>query len=137
MQEGPLGIQVLTSGPIPPNPSDLLGSLQMAELINGLRARSDVVILDSVAVLPVADTLALQRYVDGVVLVLDTSRTGTKVLERCLLNLRQASARVLGVVLNKDRGTGQSYSYGYGYDHQWQEPGLISLPDATPSSPAV
>ena len=111
---GPLGVRILTSGPIPPNPSELLGSPRMAELVNSLRAQADVVIIDCVPILPVADTLVLQRHTDGIVLVLDSSNTGVKTVGRALDRLQQVSANVFGVVLNKDRRRAQGY---YGYDH--------------------
>jgi len=118
-QAGPLGLRLLTSGPIPPNPSELLGSARMAVLLDNLRGQADIVIIDSAPILPVADTLALQRHVDGVILVLDVRRTGMKTLGRAVERLRQVSANMVGVVLNRDRRNKADY---YGYDHASSRP---------------
>ena len=121
MQIGPLGIRILTSGPIPPNPSELLGSTRMVELLAELRSWADVIIIDSVPILPVADALVLQRHVDGVVLVMDVTSTGTKTLERALRSLQQVSAQILGVVLNKDKKRLGSDIYRYHYRAEEEE----------------
>jgi len=113
LQDGPLGMKILTSGPIPPNPTELLGSPQLIALLRELQPQADIIILDTAPLLPFADTLALQGAAPATVLVVDMRRTGTKLLERALVALGGTPANVLGVVLNKDtqrRGV-------YGYDN--------------------
>lgn len=97
------GLTLLLSGPIPPNPSELLGSKPMHERIQELRATADVVILDTPAVLPIADTPVLAAFSDGVVLVVDSRRTRTDTVRQAKSNLDQVGAKFLGVVLNKGR----------------------------------
>ena len=111
LQDGPLGMKILTSGPIPPNPTELLGSPRLVALLRDLRTQADVIILDTAPILPFADTLALQGTVPATVLVLDLRRTGAKVLERMLVALEGTPAKILGVVLNKD--TQRRGIYGY------------------------
>ena len=116
-QEGPAGVKVLTAGPVPPNPTELLGSQRMADLIGQLRTQADIVLLDSAPILSLADTLILQAHVDGTILVVNVQSTGTRMLKRIFSALEQASGRVLGVVLNKDRTRSRAYEYGYGYGY--------------------
>jgi len=114
LQDGPPGLRILTGGPVLANATELLSSPRLGELLDDLRAQADIVILDAAPLLPFADTLALQRLVDGAVLVVDAGRTGTRLLERALGALQQTSGNVLGVVLNKD--TEQIDANGYGYE---------------------
>jgi len=114
LQDGPPGLRILTGGPVLANATELLSSPRLGELLDDLRSQADIVILDAAPLLPFADTLALQRLVDGAVLVVDAGRTGTRLLERALGALQQTSGNVLGVVLNKD--TEQIDANGYGYE---------------------
>jgi polysaccharide biosynthesis transport protein len=105
-------LQVLASGPVPPNPAELLGSPAMRGLLEDLRGRYDHVVIDTAPLLPVADAAVLSRLVDGTVLVAQAGRVRRAELARALGNLDQVSARVLGVVLNRVRREESSYSYG-------------------------
>lgn len=114
-------LMVLPSGPLPPNPAELLVGERMGEILNALTAIADVVLIDSPPLLGVADSSVLAARVDGVVLVLDASRTRAGALQQSVESLRRASATLWGVVLNKlpNRRVGDGYaSYyyaGYGY----------------------
>ncbi|MGI8549398.1 MAG: polysaccharide biosynthesis tyrosine autokinase [Dehalococcoidia bacterium] len=111
LQEGHSGLAILLSGPVLPNPTELLDSSRMAALMTSLRCCADLVILDAAPILPVTDTLVLQRYIDGNIVVTDIRRTRTKPFGQALAAIEHASGRVLGVVVNKvDRHMG---SYGY------------------------
>lgn len=110
-RQGPHGLQILPGGPVPPNPAELLDSPQMTALIESLRTRADIIILDTAPVLPVSDTLILQRLIDGNVVVKDVQQTGAKVLGQAISALEHASGRVLGVVLNKVKRRDGSYGY--------------------------
>jgi len=104
LQEGPLQIKILPGGPVPPNPSELLGSQRLSDLIEHLRAQADVIFLDCAPLLPVSDTLILQRVMDGIILVVDAQHTGTRTIERALERFHKTSEKIIGVVLNKERG---------------------------------
>jgi non-specific protein-tyrosine kinase len=109
-------LSVLTSGPIPPNPSEMLGSHRMAELIARLTRLADVVIFDSPPVLAVTDAVVLGRQVDGVVLVTDARQTREMALARAVTELQNTGTNVLGVVLNRlDSRSGGYYYYYYYY----------------------
>jgi capsular exopolysaccharide synthesis family protein len=93
-------LRVLTSGPLPPNPSELLGSRQMLELINALKQRADIVVFDTPPLLPVTDAAALSRLTDGVILVCRPRSTKADQLEHARESLRSVGTRILGLVLN-------------------------------------
>ena len=94
------GLSVMTSGPLPPNPAELLGSRRMAALIETLKGISDLLIIDSPPISAVADTAVLASQADGVVLVLWAGRTNRQQGRYAIAALNNAHARVLGVVLN-------------------------------------
>ena len=111
-------LQVLTSGPLPPNPSELLGSQRMGKLIEDLEQQADVLIFDTPPVLAVTDAVVLSKQVDGVLLVLDAGSTREDLARRAVEELAKVGAPILGVVLNKvpvrRRG-----GYGYHYYHYY------------------
>lgn len=92
-------IAVLSSGPTPPNPSELLGSNQMAQLLVRLRSLFDVVIIDAPPVLPVADAAALAHNCDGAILAVKYGSTTRQQATRAAEALTNVSARILGTVL--------------------------------------
>ncbi len=109
-------LSVLTSGPIPPNPSELLGSRRMASLIEQLSQQADLVIFDSPPVLAVTDAAVLGRQVDGVLLVADAGQTREQALAHAAHELQKTGANLLGVALNRlDTRRGGYYYYYYYY----------------------
>jgi succinoglycan biosynthesis transport protein ExoP len=110
-------IVALPSGSTPPNPSGLLGSPAMHELVAELRRRFDIVILDTPPVVPVTDATVVATYVDGVMVVFRHGKTRRAHLATSLRLLRGVNARVLGFVLNMKPLKGREASgYGrYGY----------------------
>lgn len=115
-------LQVLTSGPIPPNPSELLGSHRMAKLIEALAEQADIVIFDSPPVLAVTDAAVLGRQMDGVLLVADAGSTREHALAGAAGELRKTGANVLGVALNRlDTRRGGYYYYYYYYSDDGNE----------------
>ncbi|HEY2673569.1 MAG TPA: polysaccharide biosynthesis tyrosine autokinase [Rugosimonospora sp.] len=92
---------VLTSGPIPPNPTEMLGSTRMRELLVELRERYDDVIVDVAPVLPVADAAVTVSGCDGVLVVARYGRTRRDHLRQAAATLRTTGAPILGVVLNQ------------------------------------
>lgn len=112
-------LSVLTSGPIPPNPSELLNSKRMVELMDWARTKYDVVVLDAPPVLAVSDVQVLVPKTDGVVVVANMGKTLKGDLRRTVEVLKLANAKILGSVervkaKRGDRGYGYGYGYGYG-----------------------
>ncbi len=110
-------VRVLTTGPLPPNPAELLQSARCAELFHHLRDEADIVLLDSAPILSATDTLLLAKHADGTILVIDSERTRADALRRGVAALGPTGARVLGVVLNKlNRDSRNRYGY---YDYYY------------------
>lgn len=110
------GLRVITSGQSPPNPAEVLDSKRMNEIIEALRARSDMVIFDSPPVLAVADASILGSRCSGAILVVDSGHSRTEAIRRGADTLRQTKVKLLGVVLNKlstTRSLGYSHYYYY------------------------
>jgi len=108
-------LSVLTSGALPSNPSELLGSLQMQELISQAREQYDIVLFDSAPTLTMADTPVLCSEVDGVLLVINAGNTTRKALGMTIEQLEQVEAKILGVVLNNVDFRRDKYYYYYYY----------------------
>ena len=108
---GTAKLQVLPSGPVPPNPAELLGSPAMRRLLADLRLSYDYVVVDTTPVLPVADASVLSRLVDGMVVVANAGRVRRRQLAQSEKDLTQVSANILGVVLNGVRRDEESYTY--------------------------
>lgn len=111
---------VLTSGPVPPNPAELLGSEQFRTVLATLSDEFDHIVIDTSPVLPVTDTAAMAPMVDGYVLVVRAARTGRSQIVTALDALRRGGTPVLGMVLNMAplRGEGKAYGYAYTYRPQ-------------------
>lgn len=112
---------VIGAGRIPPNPSELLGSQRMRDLVTTL-SESALVIIDSPPLLPVTDAAILAARADGALIVTSAGRTTYEMLQAALQNLERANAHALGVVLNKvpRRRAGGGY---YGYQYQSYQSG--------------
>jgi non-specific protein-tyrosine kinase len=110
-------LRVLTSGPLPPNPSELLGSQRMHHLIERLEGQADVVLFDTPPALPVTDAAVLAVQTDGVLMVADAGKTRRMVARQAVESLRNVGANLLGVVVNRlsARGSGGYYYYHYYY----------------------
>lgn len=108
-------LMVLGAGILPPNPSEVLGSERMRTLLDAL-SRQAIVIVDAPPLLPVTDAAVLGARADGVIVVANTGRTTYEMLDKALLNIERASARTLGIVMNRvpRKGLGAAY-YGYQY----------------------
>jgi succinoglycan biosynthesis transport protein ExoP len=107
------GLHVLPSGPIPPNPSELLGSAKMRVLLRKLSLQFDMVIMDSPPALAVTDAVLISPQTDGVLIVLDTGRTKKAQLQQVNELLKEVGARVIGTVLNRLSPRGDGYYYYY------------------------
>lgn len=114
-------LSIITSGPLPPNPSELLNSKRMSALLDWARKNYDIVVLDAPPVLAVSDVQVLVPKTDGVVVVVNMDKTLKGDLQRTVEVLKLAKAKLLGSVerVKAKRGDrGYGYGYGYGYDSQ-------------------
>lgn len=103
-------LDILTSGPIPPNPSELLGSHKMAEVIAWARDHYDYVLVDLPPILAVADAAVIGNMVDGVLMVVASGSMTPNEAMDAKKRLQQAGVTILGVILNK---MPQQRRYGY------------------------
>ena len=95
------GVRVLTSGPLPSNPTELLGSSEMVAVTNKLTQQFDLVLLDTPALLPVVDAAVLAPIADGVLLVVSHEETRQENVEAVCQQLTISKAKAIGVVVNK------------------------------------
>ncbi len=107
---GQARLSVLASGPLPPNPSELLSSRRTVDVFTSLQAEADIVLIDAPPVLPVTDALVLSGRVDATLVVCVAGATTRKDLSRTIELLTQVDAPVVGAVLN-----GVTADAGYGY----------------------
>ena len=112
-------LYVITSGPVPPNPAELLSLKRMKELIEAFKEVFDVIILDGAPILPVTDSVILSSIVDRVIIVASSGETHNDELKATKAALNNAGANIAGVVLNKvemkNKGYGKYGKYGKGY----------------------
>lgn len=109
------GLQVLTSGPTPPNPAELLQSQAMLQLIEELNEVEGMVLFDAPPVLPVADAMIIGPLSDGVVFVVAANQTPQDVVLRAKDLLTQSQINLLGVVLNRVNFKDSQQEYYYNY----------------------
>ncbi len=112
----PSGMDVLTSGNLPPNPAELLQSQSMHQLLGKARTEYDVIVIDTSPLLPVTDAALIAAQVDGALVVVRQGKTTRDQLTHSLERLEAVGARALGLALNMvpSRARG-GYGYGYGY----------------------
>ena len=116
------GLRILPTGPIPPNPAELIHSNAMRELIRELEARADLVIFDTPPTLLVADAMLLAQEIDAAIIVAESGGVNRKAVMQVKESLHKAKARVLGVILNKlQESPGAYYNY-YTYYQAYRQP---------------
>lgn len=98
---GSARLQVVTAGPVPPNPSELLGSSRMENLLAEATHRYDIVVIDTAPLLPVTDAAVLSHATDGALLVVGHDSVGRSEVQHALEMLSAVGARLLGVALNR------------------------------------
>lgn len=111
-------LSLITSGPIPPNPSELLGSDRMTTLIKNVSQAFDLVVIDVPPILEVPDTQVLSAHLDGLVLVVREGQTRKAAIARAVDVLKISKTRILGFVLNDHNAKDAGYGYGYGYGYK-------------------
>jgi capsular exopolysaccharide synthesis family protein len=114
------GLQLLPCGYVPPNPAELLGSVNMREIVLALRSCYDWVLIDTPPVLAMADTPVLCPLVDGVVVVVSAEQTPRPALQRSIDQLVGVGAKITGVVLNRVDLRRNSYYYGQYYGEYYR-----------------
>jgi capsular exopolysaccharide synthesis family protein len=125
-------LKVITSGPIPPNPAELLSSNEMKNLLQFLRGRYKHVIIDSPPAISFTDAAILSTLVDGVVIVAMAGKSSIHLMRRFKHRLGNIGARIYGVVLNGIKSGSIEYDYyGSGY-YEYYAKG-----DADPSTPVM
>lgn len=125
----PQGLRVITSGPIPPNPSDLLSSETFERLVNRIKSEVDLVIIDSPPVLAASDALAIANHTDGVVVIALSGKTRTDTVRQAARSIHQGGIRLIGVVLNRQKGQHPETYHGEYYPGA-TEAAVIALPQA-------
>lgn len=113
-------LRVLTSGPIPPNPSELLGSSKMAELLVELKGLADMVLIDAPPTIAVTDAAVMAAKVDGIVLVIDSTSVRPEMAQKAKELLIKANGHILGAILNRVEVEEEHayYYYYYGNEHK-------------------
>ena len=133
------GLWVIPAGKLPPNPSELLSSDRMSEIMRTVGEQADVIIIDTPPATSVTDALALAPRVDGVLLVVQPGRTRRGACQQTVEELRRSGANILGAVVNAVKAADARYyysgyyhyyyySYGYGYGADPQSTGHRSRP---------
>ncbi|MDC1541880.1 CpsD/CapB family tyrosine-protein kinase [Candidatus Pseudothioglobus singularis] len=107
-------LDVISCGPIPPNPSELLGSRKMVQFLEEAKQAYDIVIFDTPPVLAVTDAQILANIVDGSILVIKSGSTEIEAAVKAKEALEPAKAKLLGTVLNGREKTASNYYYYYG-----------------------
>ncbi len=110
-ETGVAGLKLLTSGPLPPNPAELLGSRRMSEFIEALREQAGMVLFDAPPVVAVTDAAILASQVDGVLLILNAGVTKRDHAQRAKVALDKVNARLVGTVLNNVKLDTSLYGY--------------------------
>ena len=110
---------IMTSGPIPPNPAELIGSEQMVSLLRSLQARFTHIVIDSPPIASFTDGVLIASMVDGVILVVHAGRSSRQVVRRSRQMLQEIGARIFGVVLNNvNLNNKDNYYYYQSYYHR-------------------
>ncbi len=124
-------MKIITSGPIPPNPAELLSSNEMKNLLTFLRGNFKHVIIDSPPAISFTDAAILSTLVDGVILVAMAGKSSIHLMRRFKQRLSNIGARIYGVVLNGIKSDSVEYGYyGYGYTYNYY---TANEGDSTPS----
>jgi capsular exopolysaccharide synthesis family protein len=112
-----LGLDFITTGPMPPNSAELLSTHRMGSLIEALTEHYDVVIIDSPPVLGLADAPLIATTCEGVVYAIEANRVKSRGIATAMDRLRRSNAQIFGAILTKLDKHALSFGYGYGYGH--------------------
>ena len=128
------GLDVITSGPLPPNPYELLTSKKMGQIIDHFSSSNTMIVIDTPPVLNVSDAASLASIVDGVIVVVRPGKTRQREFQQTLEQLNKVNARVIGIILNGVDVDNKKYGHYYGsyhysnyYDQGTEEPSKQSI----------
>lgn len=110
---------IMPAGPLPPNPSELLGSKRMENVLKTLSSNFDFIVLDLPPVNIVSDALTVSKYIDGMIVVVREDYTEKKELETCFRQLKLSDVNVLGCVINESKN-GKGYYSKYRYKRYYK-----------------
>ncbi|SDF15288.1 CpsD/CapB family tyrosine-protein kinase [Sporomusa acidovorans] len=110
-------LQLVTSGPIPANPAELLDSNQLTEILSLLCNRSDYLLIDSPPVLPVTDACILGSKADGILLVVSIGKVRPEMLQRAKAHLEEANGNLLGLIINRSELYSEQRAYYHYYEN--------------------
>ncbi|MBI5644256.1 MAG: polysaccharide biosynthesis tyrosine autokinase [Deltaproteobacteria bacterium] len=113
IKTGVQGLDILPSGPVPPDPSRLIGSQKIKDIITTLAAQYDMVIIDTPPVMAVNDAIVIGRSVDSVIYVIEAGKTTFAMVERVKEIVAAANINLVGCILNKFKMQGRKYNYYY------------------------
>lgn len=127
------GVHILSCGPRPPNPSELLNTPRLGALVAWAKTNFDRVIIDCTPMYPIHDTLLWGRHVSAAIFVVRYGRTRAPLVSKACQRLREGGVKILGAVVNAAKPGGLTYSsYGYYYQQYYhsyeQEPGVAKTP---------
>lgn len=122
-KDGVEGLDIITSGPIPPNPAELLGSKKFENFIKTAAEHYDYIIIDTPPCGSLADAAIIGRICDGVILVAAAGEVQIEAIQAAKENLQKVNVNLLGVVLNKVKRHTSSYYYYYYYNYYYNEDG--------------
>lgn len=118
--DGPIpNMTIMTAGPIPPNPSELLAGTRLDDILTGLQGLFDYVVIDGPPVMGLADSPLMASHVEGTVFVVAAVDTRAKVARVALRRLVDVHANIVGAVLTKFNSRQIGYGYGYGYEYAY------------------
>jgi capsular exopolysaccharide synthesis family protein len=110
-------LTLMASGPLPPNPAELLGGPKMLSLLAVASQKFDLVVVDGPPIAGLADAPLLGSMTAGTLLIVEASRTRRKVAQAALKRLQFSRSQIVGIVLNKLDVSKASHNYGYGYGY--------------------
>ena len=116
-ETGQEGLHIIPCGPKPSNPSELLSTPRMSELIAWADDHYDQILIDCPPILAASDASIVGRLIDGLALVVQPTKNRRKLVLRATEMLRTAGVDVAGVIANRIGGKGDGYGYGYGYGY--------------------
>ena len=120
---------VITSGPLPPNPAELLSGSRMADLVRAAGDAYDIVVVDGPPIIGLADAPLLAGATQGTLLLVSANSTRKRALRVAVRRMLVVRANIIGMVLNKFDRREADYGYGYGYgDYEYYGYGQKQLP---------
>lgn len=114
------GLSVITSGSLPPNPAEIMGSQKLQSILGTLLQSAEIILIDTPPILTVSDAATLAPSLDGMLLVVRPGKTRISALRQTMEQLRQVNARVLGIIMNDVITRGNPYGYRYNYYHNYK-----------------